>query len=67
MMMDKLEDNQKATTFYFCLSTGRSKRALNDIDAALKSEEQQKRNAIIDELIRNANELTKKLETKRGK
>lgn len=48
---------------------GRSKRALNDIYAALKKEEQQQKlNAIIaDEMKRNADELTKKLETKRGR
>lgn len=47
---------------------GRSKRALNDIYAALKKKEQQKLNAIIaDEMKRNADDLTKKLETKRGR
>ena len=65
-MIHKVEDNQKATIFLFSLPTGRSKRALNDIYAALKNEEQQKRNAIIDELKRNASELIKKLQTKRG-
>jgi len=45
---------------------GRVKRALNDIYATLKNEEQQKRNAIIDELKRNAADFTKELETKGG-
>lgn len=53
--------------FYFLPSpTGRVKRALEDIDAAIKNEGKQKRNAIIDELKKNAAELTKKLETTRG-
>ena len=48
------------------MPTARSKRAVNDIYAALNGEEQQNRGAIIDELKRNADELTKKVETKRG-
>ena len=59
-------DNQRATVFYFTLPTARSKRAVNDIYAALNGEEQQNRDAIIDELKGSADELTKKLETKRG-
>ena len=59
-------DNQKAAIFYFSSPAGHVKRALNKIYSAINNEQQQKQNAIIDELKRNTAEFTKKLETKTG-